>query len=85
MKKLMIIAALALAAGGCSNYYKVTELNTKQDYFYGPGSMNMRDSPGRGYPLAFKDRRTGMMVNLENYTVEKISKADFKKAVPKSK
>ena len=84
MSKFATIAALALSLCGCNSYYKVTELSTNDEYFYGPGSMPMRDTPGRGYPLAFKDRRSGKSVNIENYTIEKISKNDFNRAVRKS-
>ena len=82
---LLTAATLAMTVAGCNNYYRVTELSSKEEYFYGPGNMKMRDTPGRGYPMAFKDSRTGKSVNVETYTIEKITKAEFRKAVPRSK
>lgn len=81
----LAVLALVAAVVGCDSYYRVTEVNTKDEYYYGPGSMKMQDSPSRGYPIAFKDSRTGKTVNVENYTIEKITKAEFNKNVPTTK
>ena len=87
MRKPMLLTAatLAMTIAGCNNYYRVTELSSREEYFSGPGNMRMRNAPGRGYPMAFRDSRTGKTVNVENYTIEKISKVEFRREVPRRK
>jgi hypothetical protein len=71
MKKAVIIIILLMLTAGCTNYYKVTDLNSGKDYFTtdikykGSGSVD------------FKDAKTDTRVVLPSSEVKEINKEEF--------
>ncbi|MHC5075636.1 MAG: hypothetical protein ACYTFM_04325 [Planctomycetota bacterium] len=71
MKKAIIIIILLMLTAGCTNYYKVKDLNSGQDYYTtdikykGSGSVD------------FKDAKTGTRVVLPSSEVKEIDKEEF--------
>jgi hypothetical protein len=68
---LAIVPVLLLLAG-CTNYYRVTDLATDQDYYT---TRVHRRSSGA---LEFKDSRTGSDVTLTSSKITKVNKEEFK-------
>jgi hypothetical protein len=74
--RLMTVATLvlALAAAGCTTYYKVTDPGTKKAYY-------TDDFKRSGSTLQFKDQKSGADVTLPTSEVMEISEDEYKKAI----
>ena len=71
MKKIWAIAGIALIAGGCTTYYKVTDPTTGRTYY----TTELKQK-GNG-SATLKDSRTGNTVNLQNTEIAKVKKAEY--------
>ena len=76
--RLMTVATLvlALAAAGCTTYYKVTDPGTSKVYY-------TDDFKRSGSTLQFKDYKSGADVTLPASEVMEISKDEYKKNTEK--
>lgn len=76
--RLMTVAALvlALAAAGCTSYYRVTDPGTSKTYY-------TDDFKRSGSSLQFKDHKTGADVTLPASEVMEISEDEYKKGTEK--
>jgi hypothetical protein len=76
--RLMTVAALvlALAAAGCTTYYRVTDPGTGKTYY-------TNDFKRSGTALQFKDHKSGADVTLPASEVLEISKDDYMKNTEK--
>ena len=74
--RLMTVATLvlALAAAGCTTYYRVTDPGTKKAYY-------TDDFKRSGSTLQFKDHKSGADVTLPTSEVMEISKDEYKKSI----
>jgi hypothetical protein len=71
MKRFLLACTLCLATASCTMYYKVTDLNTGQQYY----TSNLRQK-GNG-AATFTDGRTGNTVTLQNTEVKQIKKQEY--------
>ena len=70
--RTLVLAGLALlCAGGCTNYYKVTDPTTGRVYY--TQELQHKNSGA----ATLRDARTGSRVNLQNSEVEKITKEQY--------
>jgi hypothetical protein len=76
--RLMTVATLvlALAAAGCTTYYRVTEPGESKVYY-------TDDFKRSGGTLQFKDHKSGAEVTLPASEVTEISKDEYKKGIEK--
>lgn len=68
--RAIAISVLLLFLAGCTQYYRVTDVSSRQEYI--TDSMNIQV---RGFTntMTFRDQSSGKMINLQSYEIEKIS------------
>jgi hypothetical protein len=71
MNRTLAVLAVLLLAGGCANYYKVTDPTTGKVYY----TKNLRERSSGSSTLV--DGKTGHTVSLQNSEVQKITKDDY--------
>ena len=65
-----LIVLIALGLGGCTTYYKVTDLTTQKQYY----STDVRQDHGA---TTLKDGRTGSQVTIQNSEVKTITQEEY--------
>jgi hypothetical protein len=68
---MLMMAAVAATAGGCTSYYRVHDPTTGKDYY----TTELKEKNGGATQL--KDARTGGMVTVQNSEVHQINKEEF--------
>jgi hypothetical protein len=73
MKRAMAVAcaAAAMFIGGCTSYYKVTDLSNGKIYY--TTDLSHKSSGA----ASLKDARTGNKVSVQNSEIAQISKEEF--------
>ena len=71
MKRLSLIALLALATFGCKSYYEVRDLRTEKVYY------TRSIDRWKAGAIRFKDANTKFTVTLTTHEFKKIKKAEY--------
>ena len=71
-------AVAAIALGGCTSYWKVTDPASGRTYYTTSGSLEKAKHSGA---IEFEDEATGKLIILSASEREKISKADYQFAL----
>ena len=71
MKRLLLVALLAIAFPGCKSYYEVRDLRT--DRVYHTRSLER----WKAGAIRFKDANSGATVTLTTHEFKKIPQADY--------
>jgi len=71
MKRIGLLIIACLLAGGCTSYYRVTDLNSQENYY------TTRVEKKSSGAVVFKDSRTGSRVTLPSSQITRINKEEF--------
>jgi len=71
MKRLLLVALLAVAFPGCKSYYEVRDLRTDRVYY--TRSLER----WKAGAIRFKDAKSGATVTLTTHEFKKIPQADY--------
>ena len=80
ISRVIVLALLGIAVGGCASYYKVTEPGSGKEFY----TQDVSRKIGGG-AIEFKDAKTGAITTLQNSQVLEIDKKTYEAGLSAAK